>query len=698
DGDMDVITSSEGDNKVSWHENTDGAGTFSAQRVVSVAGIGPRSVSYGDLNGDSHIDLITPAYEGRIVWFQNVPPMTLVDRTPTINQLDVPIGANVEVEFDQPVDGSTLDISSFKVSGSQSGIHSGDYSGDGTAAITFDPDQLFMAGEVVTVTLNTAINSSNGSPFSPITQWQFTIRGTGRAEFETENLLSLFSARTRSVAVGDVDNDGDPDVVTANDPQIGGDGGTNHLFLNNYDGTFQSKINITDDADGSKEIRLADIDNDGDLDVLVGNLSGSVGARCYYNLNNGLAWFGITFAGALLERGVATGDVDLDGDIDVILGGGSSRKLYKNQGNGIFDPFIALPADPVEIEELVLADIDNDNDLDLIAGVGRFSPGINRLYLNDGLGNFAVGINITTDSYLTATIAVADLNGDGYLDIIAGNGDRSNLIGQVNRFYLNDGNGNFTTGQELTADVDVTADLSIGDVDGDGYLDIIAGNTDGSKLYLNDGNANFGADVGIFGGNPAAYSVAMADIDGDGGLDLIAGRSGQNRYYRNPPKAAIGNFVWDDLNANGEQDGSEPGVEYVTVELFDSGNSLIDTETTNASGQFLFSDIDPGDYYVKVTRPIAFNEFSPQNQAADNVDSDANPTTGQTAVFTLFGKDSLSIDIGLVHRPVIIDPIPDLVLNEDPPDQLGYADLTAVFEDPTEGSLLNFNVEQSQPI
>jgi choice-of-anchor A domain-containing protein/uncharacterized repeat protein (TIGR01451 family)/TQXA domain-containing protein len=114
-------------------------------------------------------------------------------------------------------------------------------------------------------------------------------------------------------------------------------------------------------------------------------------------------------------------------------------------------------------------------------------------------------------------------------------------------------------------------------------------------------------------------------------------------------KASLGDKVWLDANENGIQDAGEAGVPNVTVKLYDcSGNTLLGTTTTNASGNYLFSNLTAGSYYVVFTAPVGYS-FSAQTQGSDNTkDSDADPATGKTACVTLAaGDNNLTVDAGL---------------------------------------------------
>ncbi len=116
-------------------------------------------------------------------------------------------------------------------------------------------------------------------------------------------------------------------------------------------------------------------------------------------------------------------------------------------------------------------------------------------------------------------------------------------------------------------------------------------------------------------------------------------------------KASLGDKVWFDTDKDGIQDGSESGVPNVTVKLYDCNNNLISTTTTDSNGNYLFSNLNPGDYYVVFTLPSGY-VFTIKDAGSDDAkDSDADITTGKTICTTLTaGENDLTWDAGIYEE------------------------------------------------
>jgi len=120
--------------------------------------------------------------------------------------------------------------------------------------------------------------------------------------------------------------------------------------------------------------------------------------------------------------------------------------------------------------------------------------------------------------------------------------------------------------------------------------------------------------------------------------------------------AAVGSRVWLDLDQDGVQDPEEGNVVGVTVSLYGSDGTLIDTVVTDANGEYFFTGLPAGDYYIEFDLPTGFSVTAQNAGASDADDSDVNPDTGRTEVFTLaVNEKNPTLDAGLYIAPSALD-------------------------------------------
>ena len=218
-----------------------------------------------------------------------------------------------------------------------------------------------------------------------------------------------------------------------------------------------------------------------------------------------------------VTRAAVSGDVDNDGDADIFLINQNANRveILVNDGSG---NMTSMPNNAISImaapTRAALADLDGDGDLDAFVTYKMSSPYVDPqdvVFLNDGLGNFSdTGIRIGSGDSLDVSLGDIDNDGDVDAFVVSGNCSTSYAWcvagSKDDRVWLNDGYGNFSLGQ---ADYrGSSADADLGDVDGDGDLDILIGfNTTSiwNQLMLNDGSGNF-TDSGEFFDFKKGYS------------------------------------------------------------------------------------------------------------------------------------------------------------------------------------------------
>ena len=145
----------------------------------------------------------------------------------------------------------------------------------------------------------------------------------------------------------------------------------------------------------------------------------------------------------------------------------------------------------------------------------------------------------------------------------------------------------------------------------------------------------------------AAIATTATDSNADTATyksDTVALTAGQRDFTIDAGfygYAKLGDFIWNDLNANGIQDSGEPGIAGATVNLLDSGGNVVGTTTTNASGLYTFSSLIPGTYAIQAVMPTGFDRATPALQGSDTtVDSDLNTTTLKSANVTLISRQN----------------------------------------------------------
>jgi hypothetical protein len=289
----------------------------------------------------------------------------------------------------------------------------------------------------------------------------------------------------------------------------------------------------------SEEVDAADIDGDGDLDLVYGKGNGFSSAgtaqQNRIQVNDGTGVFTDVTGTAMPVQLSNTKDLDLldvdgDGDFDLVVANafGQQPRLYLNSGLGVFTDVTAthLPALTLNSFAVAGGDVDKDGDLDLIftdSGTTTFggTGGQPRCFINDGTGHFtnetAARLPVTNiTSCVDADLLDADNDFD--LDLIVVSRD-----GTPSRLFLNNGSGVFTSGT-LPADGTGTYEYATGDVDGDTDADIFVIGQNGlaEGVFKNNPLGTFALVAGGVVSNPSSddNDASLGDIDNDGDFDV----------------------------------------------------------------------------------------------------------------------------------------------------------------------------------
>lgn len=317
------------------------------------------------------------------------------------------------------------------------------------------------------------------------------------------------------------------------------------------------------------DIATADFNGDGKADLALTRWEGNE-AVVFLGKGDGTFPISTPLATGVHPNNVATGDFDGDGDMDLAItngGGGQDVTLLWNQGNGTDWTAAALDVGrDADLNAVVAGRFTSDGHLDLAVFKNSSSTnGYLEIWAGDGDGGFSEGVNVSTGNNPIFAIA-GDVNEDSNVDIVVANwGDNSLTI------LLGDGDGGFSGASGSPIEVGVNPrTVALGDVNGDGHLDLVVANYGDStiSILLGSGDGNFTPATSIESdGNTSG--VVVADFDGDGKSDLAVARlsadrlsvyrgNGDGTFGATPLEIHVGDepglLVVSDFNGDGKPD------------------------------------------------------------------------------------------------------------------------------------------------
>ena len=414
--------------------------------------------------------------------------------------------------------------------------------------------------------------------------------------------------------IADLDFDGDKDVIVA-----GYHANDINWYENDGSENFTERT-IETNLNGALGLEVNDIDGDGDIDIFATAYGG--GSVVLY-VNDGSASFTKTVIDSDLSQAYDVKCTDLNGDgyMDVIASGKQSNKViwYVNDGSqnfteNIIDNTINGPAN------FFIIDLDEDNDKDLV--VAALNDDDVVWLSNDGSQNFTK--NTIDNNFEEARDVIAiDVDGDGDLDVVAASSDPG---GSEVAWYENDGSENFTL-NNIESGLNSANYLQVVDIDGDSDIDVIATSyqNDDVLWYQNDGSENF-TKVFIDNNLNGSAEVKVDDLDDDGDLDIIAtGRNADDvLFYTNSDSGYV-----LDISLSGTANGSE------TLTISPTSNSIFDFVGNVAATSQSYSTVTLKDKTGPTMTITAVDGSS-------NAVSDGSTTNDATLTVTFTSSESTS--------------------------------------------------------
>ncbi|MDE3057337.1 MAG: VCBS repeat-containing protein [Bacteroidota bacterium] len=567
DGHIDLVVTNGSSNTVSVLKNK-GDGTFAA-KVDYAAGTEPTSVTAADLDGDGYIDLAVANYSSSTLSvFKNNGDGTFAARVDYATGAGPHSVAAADLDGDGYVDLVVVNqnantVSVFKNKGDGTFAAKVDYTTGGTP-------QWVTAGDLDgDGHIDLAVANANSNTVSV-----FKNKGDGTfaAKVDYTTGSNTFPS---SVTAADLDGDGDLDLAAANSGS-----NTVSVLKNNGDGTFASKVDYTTGL-SPYAVAAADLNGDGAMGLLVTNessasvsvltsvvlpkitsvtpsknaLNVAASASIQFTFNKDMDSTTLIAGSTIKVRGSLTGlhsgTISYDSStrtatytpasafkpgevVTVTATTGIKAKSGKALNSpyswsftvqsGSADTYLAK-ADYTTGKHpgsVAAADLDGDGNIDLVVANSDTLTNTVSVFKNNGDGTFAAKADYATGKG-PVSVAAADLNGDGHIDLVVAD-QNANTISVLK----NNGDGTFAAKVDYTAGTHPIS-VSVADVDGDGDLDIAVVNWNSNTLsvFKNNGDGTFAAKVDYATGTYPT-SVTAADVDGDGNLDLIVANLSSN--------------------------------------------------------------------------------------------------------------------------------------------------------------------------
>lgn len=549
DGDVDIFASSGYNNPVFYLYKNNALSGFEKMELFSIAGY---SYSYkafaGDLDGDDYLNIVLSIHaqpNATYIYEENSSGSFILENTlpfNTVGMIDIDTDGDNDLVLNNNYDGS--------------GFYSKIYKNNNNISFVLE-DIVGITSSSNKISYLSDVNNDGNIDILSQSTGMLSIKfndGTGAFFNQYDILYPYNTAFASKIKTEDLDNDSDMDIIVVI-------GYSSYIYKNNGGGTFATTPYLAADIDGLSSIDAGDLDGDGDKDIMYTSFLQS---KIIWKKNNGTGTLGaeryITQANKYISD-VCVGDLDADQDFDIVISSITNDKIitYVNDGlgNGFTEQkIIGTINNPSSVNT---GDFNNDGLTDVVVSCfDNYSEGKLAFLLNNGNLNFSDPHIMNMNVGQAITIAVADMDNDGKLDVVTASvyGGIAWYQNQITSFFENIILANYYATNIIVSDIDNDQDLDIVlygneiswienennnftnvhtvllpgmvyysdiellDKNNDGYTDIVIAPNDSPTIYLyNDGLGNFMGNLETF--SEEGQQLAGADFDNDGDTDLI---------------------------------------------------------------------------------------------------------------------------------------------------------------------------------
>ncbi|CAF3575076.1 unnamed protein product [Adineta steineri] len=517
DKQVDIVVANSGTNNIGIFLAY-GNGTFSSQMTYSTGdGSTPYDVATGDFNNDGQLDIAVANYNG---WNIGI---FLGYRNGTFSSQQTYTTGNyselLSIAVDDFNNDNRLDIAVMNYGGENVGIFLG--YGNGTFA-----HQIYFFAPAATGPFDLAIGDVNNDDHQDIIvstlygESMLIFLGYGNGTFAHGNTYSTGSgSQPVSIVVGDVNNDNQLDIVVANCFI-----GNVLVFIGEGDGTFPNqRTYLTGNNSCPNAVALGHFNNDNILDIVVtGFFTNTMSVFLGSSYMTGIVEHTYSTGSSPYPRGLALGDFNHDGQLDIVIANYNLNNVGVLLGNinGTFPLQTVFSTGTLSFPTSVIVDdLNNDDELDIIVA-NSATENVGILY-GYGNGSFA---NLNTYSTRVGSIpqavATGDFNNDKKLDIVVIDSGTDRIVTLVKC-----DTGSFRKQVTFSTGTDSAPEsVAVADLNSDGWLDFVSGNQGNSSVgvFLGLGNGTFSSQtIYSTGINSAPYAIIIVDLNNDSYLDIV---------------------------------------------------------------------------------------------------------------------------------------------------------------------------------